>query len=80
MSTTRRRPTFKLSPHLNQRLLALAADLSYHGELMSSRFGAQSKAWKDSEEGNTAMAWLEDLDQLTEAMTEFADAIEEPTP
>lgn len=76
MSARQPIPEFKLPGPLNQRLLTLAADLNGHGELLSRRLDRQPRAWRESEEGNAALGWLEDLDALIEAMNEFAEVIE----
>lgn len=70
------KPEFRLPSRLNRPLLTLAADLNEYGGIMSSRWGTRPKKWKESDEGNVALAWLEDLDNLVEAMTEFAEVEE----
>jgi hypothetical protein len=66
-------PSFALPPEINARLLALASDLADLGAILSSRYGRQSQAWKETDDGQAADAHLEDLDNLIEAMTEFAE-------
>lgn len=69
-------PQFKLPGPLNRQLLTLAADLNGHGELLARRLDRQPAKWRESDEGNTAIAWLENLDALIEAMNEFAEVVE----
>ena len=73
---TAKQPSFKLPPEVNARLLALATELTELGEIMSSRYGRQSQKWKETEEAMHANARLEDLDNLVEAMNEFAEVVE----
>lgn len=66
-------PSFALPPEVNARLLALASELTDLGEILSSRYGRQSQTWKETDEAMHASARLEDLDNLIEAMNEFAE-------
>jgi hypothetical protein len=66
-------PSFAIPRRINTQLLALATELSEHGAVLSSRYGRQSEKWKETEEGIAASAHLEDLDNLVEAMNEFAE-------
>jgi hypothetical protein len=77
---TTKPPNFALPPEVNARLLALASELAEVGEFLSSRYGRQSQKWKETDAGINASARLEDLDNLVEAMNEFAEPITKESP
>ena len=66
---------FRLPAKLNKELLGLAGDLNGTSELLNRRYVRQTLAWKESDEGVMVNAWLEDLDQLIEAMNDFAEVV-----
>lgn len=70
------KPEFKLPRTLNKQILALATDLNAHSEIMTRRFDRQTKTWRASDEGNEALGWLEDLDEVVEALNDFAEVEE----
>lgn len=82
MAETTKRPRakrvlrWKLSDDTTRLVIELTAALDEEWRKLDARRGRQSKAWKDTDLGQSVSAWLEDIENLATQLEELDHEVE----
>jgi predicted transcriptional regulator len=65
--------TFRLSADLTGRIATLASDLRMEAQEHRDAWDEKSEKWQEGEKGTVTDGWIEELDELADALENVSD-------